>query len=173
MPSSGLAWDCHSIKFCHASFSCPAFSRHRWRSKGPNWSRALPEATLIVRDKAKARTQVLWLVIPGCFLDTPSQPPHSLNYLSHLQTCNPFVEIKAKRKQPKVYYIVQTCGLKAKHIFATEWTEELSSSETQSQGRALRQELLSGGMFYKYRTSAYTPGALQLLLSLHLKKKIK
>ena len=26
-------------------------------------------------------------------------------------------------------------------------------------------------MFYKYRTSAYTPGALQLLLSLHLKKK--
>lgn len=108
MPNSGLAWDCQSIEFCHVSFSWPAFSRHRWRGKGPNQSRALSEATLIVRDKAKARTRVLWLIIPGCFLDTPSQPPHSLNYLSRLQTCNPFVEIKAKRKQPKILYIVQT-----------------------------------------------------------------
>ena len=66
------------------------------------------------------------------------------------------MEIKAKRKQPKVYYIVQTCGLKAKHIFATEWTEELSSSETQSQGRALRQELLSGGKVQEFPLSNKT-----------------
>lgn len=51
---------------------------------------------------------------------------------------------------------MQTRGLHTKHIFATEWTEELSSSETLSQGKALRQELLSGGKVQELPLSGKT-----------------